>query len=100
MSYGALVSALNSGEKRHFQSAELTALTASGLVTLNDALSAPAGPVGTQVPGSVQGHLAHSCCHGGVRDQGSAGPDRPQNQAKEEAQVCQGQHACYGQDPG
>ncbi len=88
MSYGALVSALNSGEKRHFQSAKLTALTASGLVTLNDALSAPAGPVGTQVPGSVQGHLAHSCCRGGVRDQGSAGPDRPQNQAKEEGEGC------------
>ncbi len=68
MSYGALVSAWNSGEKRYFQSAELTALTASGLVTLDKALSAPAGPVGTQVPVQcwLQGHPAHPCCRGGV----------------------------------
>lgn len=70
MSYGALVSALNIGEKRYFQSAKLKALTTSGLVTLIQALSAPAGPVGTQVPVQCwfQGHLAHPCCCGrGVR---------------------------------
>ena len=35
MSYGALVSASNYYEKRYFQSAELRALTASGLVASN-----------------------------------------------------------------
>jgi len=52
--------------------------------------AAPAGPVGTQVPVQcwLQGHSAHPCCRGGVWDHGSAGPDRPQNQAKEEGEGC------------